>query len=53
MKTLDPSDWKYGGFYVNSDDSNDFKLAKGFNYHQGPVSWLFSIELLLSLIESY
>lgn len=40
IKTLDPSDFNYVGYYVNDDDSYEYKRAKGFNYHNGP-EWLW------------
>ncbi|OHT06004.1 Glycogen debranching enzyme [Tritrichomonas foetus] len=42
MRTLDPGDYRYRPYYVNSEESDCFYTAKGFNYHNGP-EWVWPV----------
>ena len=40
MRTLSKYDREYNGDYINSDDSDNYGSAQGFNYHNGP-EWVW------------
>lgn len=45
MRTLDPHDLKYNGYY-NQLDGDEFNSAGGFNYHNGP-EWVWPLGYFL------
>ena len=47
VKTLDPYEDHYHGNYDNSDQSDNWRTAHGFNYHNGPEwVWLYGYYLI-------
>ena len=52
IKTLDESDMSYCGAYDNANDSNEKRVAHGFNYHQGP-EWLWPVGYYLRSLLLY
>lgn len=47
VKTLDPYENLYKAYYDNSNDGEDWMVAQGFNYHNGPEwVWLYGYYLM-------
>ena len=46
MRTLDPGDSHYRGYYDNNNQSDDYYMASGFSYHMGP-EWVWLMGFFL------
>jgi len=47
---LDPKEKEYKSFYDNANDGNDFLIAQGFSYHNGPEwVWVYGFFLMAKL----
>lgn len=50
VKTLSKHHEEYVMYYDNSDDSNVFKIAHGFSYHNGPEwVWIYGYFLMAAI----
>lgn len=49
IMTLNSSDSSYRNFYENSNDSEDYNIAHGFSYHNGP-EWVWPVGYFLQSV---
>jgi glycogen debranching enzyme len=50
VATLADMHTPYSPFYDNSDDSNDYRIAHGYSYHNGPEwVWLYGFYLVAKI----
>ena len=52
IRTLNEGDSRYRGFYDNSNDSEDYSVAHGFSYHNGP-EWLWPLGYYLRAVNTF
>mmetsp|Transcript_12022 Transcript_12022/g.12090 ORF Transcript_12022/g.12090 Transcript_12022/m.12090 type:complete len:430 (-) Transcript_12022:15-1304(-) len=52
IRTLNEEDRDYRAFYDNSNDSNDYSIAQGFSYHNGP-EWVWPVGYYLRALLAF